>query len=164
MMRNVHFLTITTINSMQGWIAPVELPSEESQDGVLVVPVFDGDRLFSQYQLEYTICRGSGKKYDTFHSTMDRLLDGSLMVVIEGESIQFVQHLVHGQPVLFDYIGQLSHVDFSCPLCQIEPEDSRTLDDLYNRKRIIIAGCESESEYGGFAAFIASAIGQKQFG
>ena len=103
-----------------------------------------------------------------FHATRDGpwqavQQNGSLNVVIEGQNLKFVKHLVDGKPVLFDYIGQLSHADFGHPLCQIEPEDVRTLDDLYDRKQIFVAGCEPESEYGGIATFLKSSIGQKQF-
>jgi hypothetical protein len=141
----------------------VELPSGEPQDGVLVVPVSNSSgRLCSQYRLEYAIYRGSGK-YDKSYATMDLQQNGSLIIVIEGQRLKFVKHLVDGKPVLFDYIGQLLHADFSHPLCQIEPEDLRTVDDLYDRKQIIVAGCDPESEYGGISTFLKSSVGQKQF-
>lgn len=163
MMHDVHYLTTVVIRATRGWVAPVELLSREPQNGVLAVPVFDGGAaLFPQYRLEYATYRGGGQ-YDRSFSTMDIEQNGSLKVVIEGRSFRFVRHFVDGKPVLFDYIGQLQHADFSLPLCQIDAEDVQALDDLYNRKQIFVAGCEPESEYGGIASFLKSSVGQKQF-
>lgn len=163
MMHNVHFLTVANLNSKKGWVAPVELPADEPQDGVLVVPVSgQGFAFFHQYQLEYTIHRGVGK-FDRGNATMDALTNGILRANIEGQGFRFVKHLVDGKPIVFEYIGELSHADFSGPLCQIEPEDARALDDLYAKKQIIVAGCEPESEYGGIAAFLNSSVGRNQF-
>ena len=93
---------------------------------------------------------------------MQASASGWLKVVIDKRSVKFGKRLIDSQPQCFRYIGTLTHSDFAFPLCQIEAEDDRVLDELYDKNKIIISGCEPDSEYGGFAQFIASPAGQRR--
>jgi len=161
MMHTVHYLTLVTLNSRKGWAAPVELPPEQPQDGVLVVPVSPQLDFFPQYRLDWSVYRGTGR-YDNFHSTMQPSASGWLKVLIDGESVKFGKRLIDSQPQCFRYIGTLTHSDFAFLLCEIEAEDEKVLDDLHDKKKIVISGCEPDSEYGGLAQFIASSTGQEK--
>jgi len=161
MMHAAHYLTLVTLNSRKGWAAPVELPPEQPQDGVLVVPVSPQFDFFPQYRLDWSIYRGSGR-YDDFHGTMQPSASGWLKVLIDGQSIKLRKRLIDGQPHCFRYIGTLTHNDFAFPLCEIEAEDEKVLDDLYDKKKIIISGCEPDSEYGGLTQFLASPAGKER--
>src|ERR1700733_13571569 len=99
-MHTVHYLTLVTLNSQRGWAAPVELPAEQPQDGVLVIPVSPQLDFFPQYRLEGSIYRGSGR-YDNFNSTMQPSASGWLQVVIDGQSVKFRKRLIDGHPRCF---------------------------------------------------------------
>lgn len=161
MMHTAHFMTLVTLNSLKGWAAPVELPPEQPQDGVLVVPVSPQLEFFPQYRLDWTIYRGSGQ-YDNFHCTMQSSASGWLNVVIDGKNVKFRKSLRDGQPRCFKYVGALTHNDFALPLCEIEAEVEQVLDDLYDKKKIVVSGCVPDSEYGGLAQFIASHAGREK--
>lgn len=159
-MHTVHYLTLVALNSQKGWAAPVELPPEQPQDGVLVVPVSPQLDFFPQYRLDWSIYRGSGN-YDKSSGIMNLQTSGRLKILVAGQSICFGKRLLDDQPRYFRYIGRLTHGDFAFVLCEIEAEDEKALDDLYDRNGVVMEGCDPASEYGGLAQFIASSEGQK---
>jgi hypothetical protein len=161
MMHTVHYLTLVTLNSDKGWAAPVELPPDQPQGGVLVVPVSNELSFFAQYRLDWSLYRGAGR-YDKSHGTMQLLSNGWLKVLVDGQSVKFGKRLIDNQPRCFRYVGTLTHSDFASPLCEIEAEDESILDDLYDRKGIVVEGCDPASEYGGLNQFLASPAGQKK--
>ncbi len=158
MMHTVHYMALATLESHKGWAAPVELPPEQSQDGVLVVPVTRELDFFPQYRLDWNIYRGSGNFSDS-HGMLQPASNGCLKVLIGGESVKFGRRLIDGKPRCYKYIGSFEHGDFAFDLCEIVADNEKLLDDLYDAKKIVISGCEPATEYGEWKQFIESPAG-----
>jgi hypothetical protein len=150
-LHEVHFLTLTVLLSRRGWIAPVELPRGSQQQGTHLIPLDKGFRLFPQYRVEFARCLAGGG-YLSDAGTLDLQPDGTLKARIAGQEIRFRLRLLRplgGQPVVFEYVGRLTHPDFMLPLAEIVPDDEGQLADLYARERITIVGYDPMTSYGG---------------
>lgn len=153
-MHKVHLLSAVKTKAGYGWMAPIELPADQPQTAALVVPVSNSG-LFASYCLDYSVQQGVGQ-FVTRSVTMNRQGDDSLSVAIEGKQVVFIRRAsgLHPQPL--PYIGQLSHTDFTKLLCEIEPVDPMILDDLFGNFRVIIAGCDPETEYQGLSNLVSN--------
>jgi hypothetical protein len=47
------------------------------------------------------------------------------------------------------YVGRLQHPDFACPFVGIEPRVPGILDEIFDKYRISIIGCDPSTEYKG---------------
>jgi hypothetical protein len=147
----VHFLTLGVANKRRGWVAPLEMPKGIQQAATHVVPVDAALRLFPRYRVEFARCSPGGGHTPDW-SEMDLQPSGFLKALIDSWSIRFQLRIQNGQPVVFEYVGVLTHSDFRLLLAEIVPEAESDLEDLYVQKNIVIVGCDPITEYGGVNA------------
>jgi hypothetical protein len=76
---------------------------------------------------------------------------GFFKALIDGQIVQFQLRVSGGKPVIFEYVGDLTHADFQLPLAEIVPESEQQLDDLYSNDKIVVVGCDPAC-YGGIHA------------
>jgi hypothetical protein len=149
-MHAIHFMTLAVSRGRRGWIAPVELTAETQQSGTLTAPVDPQGNLFPDYRLEFVKYLGGGSSVPG-SSILELQPSGLLKCTIDGANIRFRLRMKADKPVVFEYVGQLSHPDFGFPLAEIEPESEQHLDDLYAREKIVLAGCDPCGSYSGLA-------------
>jgi hypothetical protein len=134
----------------------VELPPGNQQAATHVVPVDGSGNLFPRYRVEFARCSASGG-YTPDWSVLDLQPSGFLEAVIEGRGLRFQLRREAGEPVLLEYVGSLTHPDFSFRLAEIVPEDEDQLADLYSERRVVVVGCDPLTEYGGAGAMLRAA-------
>jgi len=77
-------------------------------------------------------------------------------MLVDGRSLRFRLRLDAGQPVVFEYVGRLTHPDFAMPLAEIIPEYEDQLEKLYAQEGIVIVGSDPRTRYGGLDAVLAA--------
>ena len=146
-LHEVHFLTLAVAHNRRGWVTPLELPPGSQRAATHVVPVDSTFGLFPRYRVEFAKCSYDGSDASDWTEMVVR--PTGLLTVIGTWSICFQLRMEQGQPVIFDYVGSLTHEDFRFPLAEIVPEEESQLEELYVQQHIVIVGCDPMTSYGG---------------
>ena len=146
-LHEVHFLTLAVAKNRRGWITPLELPPGSQRAATHVVPVDLAFGLFPRYRVEFARCSPDGSHTPDWTEMVVR--PAGFLKVIGSWSLCFHLRMEKGQPVVFDYVGSLTHEDFGFPLAEIVPEEESQLEELYVQQQIVIVGCDPLTSYGG---------------
>jgi len=145
-MHQFHYMTLSGLKTNKGWVSPAELPANLQQIGTLVAPVDVDGNLFDEYIVTFI------KENNVGNSSEDKSLftlqpSGYLKGNIGSAFLKFGPLVRHGKPVIYQYVGNFMHPDFFWMLVELEPVSEEQMDDLYDREKIIIAGCDPLSAY-----------------
>lgn len=143
----VHSLVRAEGSDKPGWCAPVELGEAAPHYVSFVVPIDENREFLSRYTCETVLVAGEEKRRQT-HELLFRG-QGSFVLPLGGNEIWFALRPVANRERRLPYVGKLIHADFERLLTEIEPEEPRLLDRLYDEQNTFVIGCEPFSHYAG---------------
>lgn len=144
-MRFVHSLAKLEAHGRCGWFAPVELGEDAPHDISFVIPM--DIRADERYECEIVLMGRAGGRV----VSCELLAHGvdSFLLRIGDRELRFSVASSGERRIQLPYIGRLSHPDFSSSLVEIVPEDPGQLDDLCDREKIVVVGCDPFTRYAG---------------
>jgi len=144
-MAYVHSLVKAERNGKRGWCAPVELGEATPHYVSFVVPLDDNGDFFREYICE-TVTAENGTK-QTAASKLIRQGDGSFVLRLHGLDVWFTVRTVPKEDRRLPYVGKLEHADFASLFVEIEPEEPKKLDRLFDERSVFVIGCEPFTHY-----------------
>ncbi len=152
----VHSLVRAETSDKPGWCAPAELGEGAPHYVSFVVPI-DGNREFlPSYTCETVVAVAEQKRHE-LHELLYQGQD-SFLLRLGSREIWFAVRPVSKAERRLPYVGRLRHEDFECLLTEIEPDEPRMLDRLYDEENTFIIGCEPFSHYLGIERLAQSHI------
>ncbi len=144
----LHSLVRAEPKRKKGWWAPVELGDAAPHYVSFVLPLDEDGVFFREYTCEtVTVKKDGSKKIDTH--TLVRQGDDSFVLHLAAHDLWFTVRAVPTKDRRLSYVGNLGHDDFASLFVEVEPENPKELDRLYDERKTFIIGCEPFAHYSG---------------
>lgn len=150
----VHSLVRTEANGKIGWCAPVELGESAPHYVSFIIPVNNRREFFPEYACETIVAVGHDKQR-VLHPLLPQGKD-SFLLRLGGTEVWFTIRPIAKAERCLPYLGTLQHPDFAFLLTEIEAEDHKILDKLYDEQNTYVIGCDPFSHYAGIKALVKS--------
>jgi hypothetical protein len=144
----VHSLVKATVKGKKGWCAPAELGEAAPHYVSFVVPLTSAGEFFHEYTCEIVRTLEQGSKTIEAYELLPQGRDCFLLSIDDVEFWFTLRTVPKGDRRL-PYVGKLRHPDFAFLFTEIEPEDQKRLDKLYDDDNIFVIGCEPFTHYLG---------------
>jgi hypothetical protein len=142
----VHGLVRAQENERKGWCAPAELGEAAPHYISFVLPLDENGRFLPSYTCE-VVNTHDGIKEIKSQELVKHGADSFVLRLGEFE-IWFAARPVSKDERL-PYVGGLKHDDFQRLLTEIELEDPKKLDSLFETEGTFVIGCEPFAHYDG---------------
>jgi hypothetical protein len=145
----VHSLVKTKVKEKTGWCAPIELGEDAPHYISFVIPLDDRGDFFLEYTCEtITFDKEGATKIDA-HEFVRQGKD-SFVLRLGQLNLWFTVRAVPRENRHLPYVGKLGHADFASLFTEIEPEQPKKLDQLYNEDGFtFVIGCDAFIHYTG---------------
>src|SRR5438128_1452928 len=142
----VHGLVKAEPKGRNGWVAPIEMGEAAPHYVSFLIPVV-GAAFLDIYTCE-VVSSANGDKTTAAHDLV-REGDDSFVLHLPQGDIWFNVRAMPKDELRLPYVGRLTHQDFSCKLTEIEPENPEILDQLFEKHRVFVIGCDPFEHYAG---------------
>ena len=144
----LHSLVRAEPKRKRGWCAPVELGDAAPHYVSFVLPLDEDSGFFGEYTCETVTVKKDGSKKIDSHTLVRRGGD-SFVLRLGARDLWFTVRAVPNKDRRLSYVGNLEHDDFTSLFVEVEPEQPKELDRLYDERKTFIIGCEPFTHYAG---------------
>ena len=144
----LHSLVRAEPKRKRGWCAPVELGAAAPHYVSFVLPLDENGGFLREYACETITVEQDGSKKIAAHTLVRQGAD-SFVLRLGARDLWFTVRAVPNKDRCLSYVGKLGHDDFASLFVEVEPEQPKELDRLYDERKTFIIGCEPFTHYAG---------------